>query len=172
PPFRSEGLNHFNVSQLDLGQQLVGDFRITLGQQYASGRMHHVVGQHLAEQVAARYGQIRHTGLFQLANMTRSNTAAFLYQDVAFLVLAIEGGNVTLPAARYQFVKVFVTKQGELAGFKEHVQDLFRGVSQSTQQNSGRQLTATVDPAKDVVFGVELKVKPGTTVGNTPRGVE
>src|SRR5690606_18650912 len=112
--------------------------------------------------------QVSHAGLFQLANMAGGNTTTFFDQDVAILVLDIKRRNITPQTAWHQLQVILIVQQGELAGFKEHVQDFLGGISQSTQQNRGRKLTTAVNPHEDGIFRVKLEVEPGTTVRNDP----
>ena len=52
--------------------------------------------------------------------------------------------------------------------FVEHRQNFFGLIAQRTQQNSRWQLAATVNSDEYQVLGIELKIQPGTTVGNHP----
>ena len=102
---------------------------------------------------------------FQLANMARGNTTAFL--NVHFTVgFDIEGGGFTAQTLRYQLHLQLV-----VANFKDHfleeqVKDLLSGVIQRAQNDGCRQFTTTVDTNEQVVFRVEFEVQPGTTVRN------
>jgi len=58
--------------------------------------------------------------------------------------------------------------QRDLIGIEKHFEHLLGIVAQSTQQYGSRQLATTVNSNKHVVFRVELKVEPRTTVRDYP----
>src|SRR5690554_3860761 len=164
-----QGFDVFNTSVENLGDDFLGQLGVTLHQHFASRLIDHVLSKNTAVQVFSRNFQLGNTGFFKLLDMTRRNTAAFFSNDVAILIFDIKGRNVTPQPAWHQLQLADFFAQGKLTGFEEHIEHLLGGITQTTQENRGRQLATTVDTNEHGVLRIELEVQPGATVRNHPR---
>ena len=73
----------------------------------------------------------------------------------------VKGGHVALQALwNKRHSGEILIVQLERRGLVEHLENFFRLVTQCTQKNGSRQLTAAVDSREHLVFGVEFKVEP------------
>ena len=144
-------------------QQIQAQLHVRRADQFAGRFVDVVFRSNFTRDVLNRNFDMFDIVFFQLANMARGNTTAFL--NVHFTVgFDIEGGGFTAQTLRYQLHLQLV-----VANFKDHfleeqVKDLLSGVIQRAQNDGCRQFTTTVDTNEQVVFRVEFEVQPGTTV--------
>ena len=166
-----QGFEIGNSALLQLLQRFRCQLGVTLHQDLAGVLIDDGFGQVLALQVFGRNFQVLDIGLFQLANVARSNTTATLHHD--FTVRQdIEGRGFTTQTLRHQLHAVNAVFHCNLVGLEEHLQHFVGGIAQRTQQDRRRQLAATVDPDEHLVLGIEFEVQPGPTVRNHPGGIE
>ncbi len=108
---------------------------------------------------------------FQLTDVARSNTAAFL--NIHFAVgFDVERRGIATQTFRHQLHLQLVVANFKDNFLKEQIKNLLSGVLQSTQNDGRRQFATTVDTDKQVVFRIELEVQPGTTVRNDTRVIK
>ena len=144
-------------------QQIQAQLHVRRADQFAGRFVDVVFRSNFTRDVLNRNFDMFDIVFFQLANVARSNTTAFL--NVHFTVgFDIEGGGFTAQTLRYQLHLQLV-----VANFKDHfleeqVKDLLSGVIQRAQNDGCRQFTTTVDTNEQVVFRVEFEVQPGTAV--------
>ena len=91
--------------------------------------------------------------------MARSNTACFFDVDGA-VSFDIEGRGFTAQALRHQFHLQLVVTDFKHHFLEEDIEDFSGGVMQCAQDDTGRQLTTTVNTDEQVIFRVKLKVEP------------
>ena len=104
--------------------------------------------------------------------MLLGNPAPFFNNHAAIRILDVKGGGFTAQARRHQLHREAVFLDVEDAGVEKLIKNLFSRHAQRTQQHRSRQLTAAVDTHKHVVFGIELEVEPGATIGNDASRIE
>ncbi len=155
-----QGLETLDFGLLQLGDQISGDFHVAIDNDLACGGMHDRLGDGPAEDVVERHFQAVDTGFLELVDMPCSDTTPFLDNDLALVVLDVEGGNLATQALWHQLELQVFTLHLEDVGVIEDIQDFVSLVAQSAQQHGGRQLAATVDTDKDRVLGIKLEVQP------------
>ena len=166
-----QGFEIVDSALLKLVQRFRSQLGITLYQDLTCVLVDDGFGQVLALQVFSRNLQVLNIGLFQLADMARSNTTATLHHDFT-VSQDIEGRGFTTQTLRHQLHTVNAVFHCDFVGLEEHLQHFVGGIAQRTQQDSRRQLAATVDPYEHLVLGIEFEVQPGTTVRNHPSGIQ
>ena len=142
-----------------LRQQIQRQLHVRSDDQLACAFVDIVFSNHFACNVFHRHFDMLDTIFFQLTNMTRGNTAAFLYVDRA-VRFDIEGGGFATQTLRHQLHLQLVVANFEHHFFKEQIENLFSGVIQRAQNDTGRQFTTTVDTDEQVVFRVKLEIEP------------
>ena len=167
-----QGLDANNLGLGDFRQDLGVQLGVAFSQDFAGGRVHDDLGGGATQDVVQRHFQRLDTGFFDLVDVARGNTAAGFNDDLAFVVLDVQNGNLTTQALRHQFQAEGFAAQVEYVSGVESVQHLLSGIAERAQQYRGRQLATTVDTHEHAVFRVELEVQPRTAVRNDPRGVQ
>ena len=154
-----------------LSQQIQAQLHVSCADQLASRFVNVVFSRNFTSNVFNRNFDMFDIVFFQLANVARSDAAAFF--DVDFAVsFNVKGGGFTTQAFRHQFHLQLVIANFENNFLKEQVKDLLSGVVQCTQNNGRRQFTATVNTYEQVVLRIEFEVQPGTTVRNDARVIQ
>ena len=134
--------------------------------------MHDRLGDGTANQVVERHFQAVDAGLLELIDVARSNTTAFLDNNLALGILDIKGSDLATQTLRHQLEHQAFALHFEHVGVVEHVENFFGLVTEGAQQYARRQLAATVDTDEDTVLGIELEVQPGAAVRNHASGVQ
>ena len=104
--------------------------------------------------------------------MAGSDTAAFLNHHIAFLVFDVKYCDFTTQSFRIKLQSETFFLLMEDAGIEEHTKNFFRAITQRAQQDSRRQLAATVNTHIENIFRVKFKVQPRAAVRNHAGGVK
>ncbi len=169
------GVQRFQTRDLRLGQlsdQISGDFGVAVNQDLTGSRVHDRLGDGTANQVVERHFQAVDAGLLELIDVARSNTTAFLDNNLALGILDIKGSDLATQTLGHQLEHQAFALHFEHVGVVEHIENFFGLVTEGAQQHTGWQLAATVDTHEDTVFGVKLEVQPGAAVRNHASGVQ
>ncbi len=154
-----------------LSQQIQAQLHVSRADQLASGCINVIFCSYFSSNVFNRDFDVFDIIFFQLTNVARSNTAAFL--NIHFAVgFDVERRGITTQTLRHQLHLQLVVANFEDNFLKEQIKNLLSGVVQRTQNDGRRQFTTTVNTDKQVVFRIELEVQPGTTVRNDTRVIQ
>ena len=96
------------------------------------------------------------------------NTTALLHQHLAF-DLDIESRSLAFEPVGFEHHVDAGLGDLEDIVIEKHVQHLHIVKAERAQQDTGRQLAATVDAHKQRILGVEFEIEPGSAVGNHAR---
>ena len=163
-------LDRGNSGLAELGDDFLGENVVGVGQHFTAFLVHHISGKDALVNVLIARIQLLDSSLSQQVDMARSDAAAILDNQLAFLVLDVESGK--LPTQAFRDYLETHTRLGdrETVLFEEGFEDLLGTQSQSTQQYRSRQLAAPVNTHVDQVLRVELTIEPRTAIGNDPSG--
>ena len=135
------------------------------GDDLASLGVDHIVRENLAVDVVTRDGELAHACVLELPDMARRDTTAFL-DDHLVADADLEGSGLTAQAGGHELEGDLVLGDEEGVLVEEHIQHLGVSHAKGAQDHRHRQLAAAVDAREHVVLRIELKVEPGTTVGD------
>ena len=139
-----DGLDRLDALLSELGKQRNRDFGVALSQHLAGRGVDNIFRQTTLFEVFLGNRKRLNTGIIQLADMTRGDATATLYDEL----LAghdVEGRHIALQTLGYQRhrgLTLFAQLEGR--GIEKHVENFFRVVTQRAQQHGRRQLAATV----------------------------
>ncbi len=135
------GVQRFDTNNLslgDLGQDFSVQLGVALGNDLTGCRMHDDLGCSATQDVVQRHFQLFDPGLFQLVDVTSSDTTTLLDNDLALVVQDVQNGNFTTQALRHQFQAQVFTAHMEYVGGVERIEHLLGGVTQSAQKYGRR----------------------------------
>ena len=165
-----QGVDFTDAVNIQLRQQLFGDFIIGAGQYFAGFGHNHVGGQNFANQAVGFHIQAFNAGSGNLAQVFGGDAFALRHQYSAVFAHNIEFGGFAFQARQHQRGLYAVFGEEKLFLVIKHRQHLLIGVTQGFEQNGYRHFAAAVDTEVEQVFGVEFEVQPRATVRNNAGG--
>ncbi len=131
------------------------------------------MGNCAVEHILVGHHNLGNLVFFELTHVTRSDTPPLLDNHLAVFAGQFKSGDFTAQPGRLELKnKLVIVAQAKRGGVKEHLQHFLGAETHGAQQDSHRQLSATVDTNIDQVFGVKLEVEPGTAIGNDARRIQ
>ena len=163
-----DGAEGAHAGFAQLGDQLLGELVVGLGQDLAGVGVDDVVRQRAADQEVLGHRDQLQPGVVHVADVLGVDPLVLGDDDLAVAVEDVEARGLALEPFRHEFhLRAFVH---HLEGVEDEEvrQDLLRRHADRLQQDRDRHLAAAVDAEVQHVLGVELEVQPGATVGNDP----
>ena len=136
------------------------DFVVRRSNNFTAASIDKVFRQRFTCKEFNRNNQFFNACFLELTDMTRSNTASCLNDDVTVVIHDIEGSGFTTQTRRDQLQHHTIFGNTVFVVVVEGFQDILSIVAKRAQQNSCWQLTATVDTHVYQVLRIEFKVEP------------
>ena len=147
-------------------QQCFRQLFVGLGQDFAGIGIHHGAGHHATDQEIFGHADVHGPRLFQFTRMAGSDALVLGHDNLTGFVSDVKAGHFAAQALGDKFHLRTAVHQTEVVVDEEVRQDGLRVQANGLEQNRDRHLATAVHAEIKNVLGIELKIEPGTTVGN------